>query len=1282
MTAHEQADLGLGRLSRFEENGAVEDLDEAISLLGVAYAAIDPDQPARPSRAFALGLAHQYRWQLLDSDSDLAAATTLLQQASDGNDAELHQLAEVRLGALDAHRWWRDRDIAALDRALARLDAVATPDRPDDDPVRITVEAHRGVLRVARFEAHHGTPDQLGDLESAIGSLTFAVGAGSRTGPSRALATADEAAARRALGLAHGYRYERLGEPADLTAAIAHLASDTDAATSEPEPLVFLGRLRHEAAMRAADSSQLAEAIATLTTAIDALADTPALRHQALLELALAHWNRYRIDNQPADLRAAAQRLTTLIESPGLDPELSTMARVLRIVVWGLTGAPATDPADRSREEREVFAMMVQGLGSGTIFATPAEHPGDTMPARYANLVDRNMIAEQHAQAVQEYQRMAADHPQRSAAATILGLTGTVGRSVGVHAGTDRDESVRLLRDALDTAENSRHRSTVASTLATTLLERGILDGNVADLNEAIDLLEAVLAGIPNDAREARGLRQGLAGALHARYQMRGDLSDIDAALEYLLTQVERPHPDESEVERLFARASYIEARSNRSVHLQDLAGLAADIDELTGIVNRLPPDHPGTRETRRNLSLLRARRGGLATSPESGRNAASAGAQRGLRRFSPLPPGDESAVAAAVAAAHAPHQGDQERAHALFGAAAAMFASGDGADPGMLKAAAAYARQAADSTGPGSGYLPRFVMLLGVVLNALYDCEHDPHYLEEAIHRLRGVATALNATHVNWLEVNVILAHTYRQRDRPRDRAESRRVALAALRGHAWRVLLQSGTPRATEAAREAADDAIQVACWCLEDHRPELAMAALDAGRGLFLHSATVRSGVAERLVAAGAAQLASSWRAAASRVDDPLTTGDPELRFQVMSTLLSADGRATSLLDPPDIARVQATLHRLESDALVYLFLFPGGDAGAAVVVPARGPATWLPLPRMGEAPGGPLRRYVHAYEAHRVAGPGRRVETGRLWRAALSGLLDWAWTAAIGPLLDHLRPIQRLHVVPMGQLGLVPWHAARGPQGYLVEHATISHAVSARLLGEVAARPVPPVDGPSLIIGDPTQDLGFAGREATAIHRACYPEAVYLGYPRDHAAGPAVPASVLAWMAGHNRAVVHLACHGVVQAGGLDSSYLVLEEGQRLSAEELVGLGSGPTTTRIGTVSLGACTTHLSGRGGHDEAFSLSTAFLTAGARSVFGSLWPVPDGATSLLMFMAHHYHRRERLPAADALRAAQLWMLDPNRRPPADMPADLTAYADRATLAEPTAWAGFAHLGG
>ncbi|MEV5548588.1 hypothetical protein AB0L35_21095 [Streptomyces sp. NPDC052309] len=193
---------------------------------------------------------------------------------------------------------------------------------------------------------------------------------------------------------------------------------------------------------------------------------------------------------------------------------------------------------------------------------------------------------------------------------------------------------------------------------------------------------------------------------------------------------------------------------------------------------------------------------------------------------------------------------------------------------------------EATDLLGPDD---QRWLMYAGTLgsahlsltgLPGLPDAERPAH-LEQGIswlvhaHRLAdGPANPL------WGGLGTMLAWAYRLRGdwlhdpaaARRNRDEARRVGLRALTGVTWSVLLQSGTPHAAEAGREAADHALDVARWCLADGAYEDAVRALDAGRGLLLHAATVAATVPETLTALGRADLAEEWRAAGPVPPDP--------------------------------------------------------------------------------------------------------------------------------------------------------------------------------------------------------------------------------------------------------------------------------------------------------------------------------------------------------------------------------------------------------------------------
>ncbi|MGW7057504.1 CHAT domain-containing protein [Streptomyces sp. NPDC054904] len=589
-----------------------------------------------------------------------------------------------------------------------------------------------------------------------------------------------------------------------------------------------------------------------------------------------------------------------------------------------------------------------------------------------------------------------------------------------------------------------------------------------------------------------------------------------------------------------------------------------------------------------------------------------------------------------------------------------------------------------------GSENWIRFASSAGSFYHGLAQSHADPRHpdrardLERGITLLEGAAAATGGPeHRLWAYTAHSLAAAYRARGgrARRDRERGRRLGLEAMRGFVWSTLLQSGTQDIAEAARLADQLSEDLVGWCLADRAPADAVRALDACRGLILHAATTSRSVPELLAAAGHPTLAAEWGAAG---------GDPDnvpsaLRRRVVQALT---GDGTRLLDPPEPAEIGAALRAQNKDALVYLVPATESCPGTALLVTATGQVHAVPLPRLREdaAPlrdyrpaGGGARRDIEPVSGYWTARP---IPAPPL-REQLDRLCSWAWRAAVQPLLEALkvpaRPgrVPRLVLVPMGVLGLVPWHAAFAEQGrgrrYAIERAEFSYAASARLLCEVAVRPQAPHTGTALVVGNPTGDLPYAGEEADVVQRLFYPHGQYLGLRT----GDGAPGQVAAWLRerADEGAVVHLACHGTVEENRPRSSYLALKGGE-LTAEELAGAVHG----RLGLVVLAACRSQVSGRG-HNEAYSLSTAFLVAGSRSVIGSLWPVPDDATSILMFLTHHFLRREQEPPARALRRAQLWMLDPARAVPDGLPPFLAARLAGLDPHDLTAWAGFTHLG-
>jgi len=158
------------------------------------------------------------------------------------------------------------------------------------------------------------------------------------------------------------------------------------------------------------------------------------------------------------------------------------------------------------------------------------------------------------------------------------------------------------------------------------------------------------------------------------------------------------------------------------------------------------------------------------------------------------------------------------------------------------------------------------------------------------------------------------------------------------------------------------------------------------------------------------------------------------------------------------------------------------------------------------------------------------------------------------------------------------------------------------------------------------------------------------------------------------------VLHLGCHASAEDTP-ERSRLRLAGGDLRVDRILAQARTRAPGSPGGLVVLAACTSDLT-LTDFDEALTLSSAFLAAGAAGVVGSRWEVDDLNTALLMFMLHrHLVRHPGESPADALRAAQLWMLDPRREAPAEMPAPLAGHARRLSVPDPLAWAAFTYHG-
>ena len=345
--------------------------------------------------------------------------------------------------------------------------------------------------------------------------------------------------------------------------------------------------------------------------------------------------------------------------------------------------------------------------------------------------------------------------------------------------------------------------------------------------------------------------------------------------------------------------------------------------------------------------------------------------------------------------------------------------------------------------------------------------------------------------------------------------------------------------------------------------------------------------------------------------------------------------------------------------------------------------------LALNRLTSLGGTPLAAYLTALErAVTASGAGARfrgLPEGIAWASALDELGRWTYDTIVAPLLAHARrwhldDLPRLALIPLGQLGAIPFAAAWTPEEggarrYAIEDMVLSYAASARLLGAAASRPRQRLDERVVFVADPTGEFDFSRRVMPGLAARLYPgSAVYglNGAPN----GPATTAVVLDMLPGDGpgASLLHLTTHGrltpepaVQTRDGWLPLADVLDRARGLAPDAPGGL-----------VITSACLTDTA-LVGYDESLTLASAFLAAGATAVIGTRWPVENGAETALSIRLHG-HLREACDPAEALRRAQLDLLRPDGALRDSLGPHL-APVDDAELSDPASWAGHVHHG-
>lgn len=369
--------------------------------------------------------------------------------------------------------------------------------------------------------------------------------------------------------------------------------------------------------------------------------------------------------------------------------------------------------------------------------------------------------------------------------------------------------------------------------------------------------------------------------------------------------------------------------------------------------------------------------------------------------------------------------------------------------------------------------------------------------------------------------------------------------------------------------------------------------------------------------------------------------------------------AQGASAEAASDPDAA-VRAALAGIRAGTTVAFVLATWYGGAAIGLTPERDP--WLvDLPQLtDDEVERRLARLTAAYQStHAPANTtiivmgGQGPEQIRPWAPELEAVAGWSWDACMGPLIASLGACDELALIPVGTLPLLPLHAAWTERAspapdqtaspnrtYAVDLLAISYAPTLRAYLAAKDRWTGFADGLALVVDDPgsagAAPLPGAEREAADIKQLFGQVLVLRG---ENATAEAVKREL------PRASLLHFGCHGLADLLEPDNSRLLLSGEDTISVAEIGELD----LSGVRLCVLSACESAMIGVELPDEVVNLPTALAQAGAGTVVGSLWAVPDEATALLVGRFYRNLQKERLPPPQALRQAQRWLRDSTR---------------------------------
>jgi CHAT domain-containing protein/tetratricopeptide (TPR) repeat protein len=1075
-----------------------------------------------------------------------------------------------------------------------------------------------------------------------------------------------------------------------------------------PESLVpaefqHLADLAQAARERLEDAGGASDADAYVAACEDILGAAGIDRYPAFLavargELAQAHLMRFRVSGRAGDLDHAISGSRRAIG--GLADQLEERQLVQAILCMAVleraTHIASTEALAAAVDEICAALTAAQGsLRGWRVLQRAIVH------ALRRSTVDARMTPEQ---AVAALRRIIAELPSWSAALSAMRVHLAVflrRNSEATGRAEDLDEAISILDDALVRADTSSVDLTeVRHELSLALNRRFQQRGPLSDINRAIGLSRQVAAtgvgsgylglhletrygalGDPEDLAEAiasleqatHDLQQpgaradalnNLANALRDRYRYTADAAEQERAIDAYREAI-RITPTSSPL-----RASLLSNLGNTLYERHSRTGSLLDLQEAVAEISTAVAageDHADFDYFLNNLGIALLTRHELLRDPDDLDRALDACKRASVRRQ----PGsvawlhsqstlatvydiryrarsDRTDIDAAIAAhrevlAHSSAR-SPDRAGFLSNLGGALVQRGG---PGDFDEGVELLRRAVDPASDAQ-HRARHIGNLARALREVRPIDHPEIlalYREAASAGLRAeTATCLSVAR-EWLATAFVTERWQEAVDAFGYIQQAVQALLEAQLLRSDKELWLSLAQRMTGLAAHA---------YVQQGDLPG-AVTALELGRTHLLVEAVERQRADLTRLERRRPDLVARYRVALGQLralehDGPAATGPESLVEQTERARSELAGAVADIqqqdgyedfLRPPGFADIQ----RLATPApLVYLFVVDG--PGTALVVHVDG------VERVD------LRLDRATLDAI-LTDSGEKGGASGIRPERLDDVLAAMGEAAVAPLAATLTSLGHDSVVliPTGNLGLLPWHAATyrfgqdaGQGVCLIDEFTVTYAPSARALSgsRRAAAGRPPVST-FVGVGDPQPLPPSLGPLPHAVHevegiRALLPTAWRTSTLYGHAATGAAVERLLP-----QAGVLHLACHAYFDPEQPLDSGLALANGQPSTLRDMLSADAN-LLAQAHLVVLSACRTAVTETSRlPDESVGLPGGYLQAGASTVIGSLWPVADMSTALLFIRCYELMLARRLSPAQALCRTQTWLRDLTR---------------------------------